>query len=302
MTQDRHIYVGIDAGGSHSTAFAQTRRSAPVAFEGPPANPNRTGVEQAARNLASLLRSVAAHWPGAALHTVVAGIAGIGREETERHFATLLQAQIPTVSPARLRLVHDAALTLDAAFEGQPGLVVICGTGSIVYARTAQGTMERAGGWGYLLGDEGSGYLLGLAACRAVIAYHDHGIETQLVALLAERFGLATSDDIVQAVYQEAWPVQEAAPLVLEAAVAGDAVAQRILHEQTTALATQVMHLAQRTGMTRAPLALWGGLTKDLCYAQALRSAITSLLPDCQIVPFQHTPVEWALRLAMRDM
>ena len=83
-----------------------------------------------------------------------------------------------------------------------PALALICGTGSIVYGRTVTGELLRAGGWGYLFGDEGSGYAIGIAALRAVMrAYDGRGRETLLSELVLGRYGLHTPPELIQAIY-----------------------------------------------------------------------------------------------------
>ena len=74
---------------------------------------------------------------------------------------------------ARVLVVNDALVALEAGAPGQPGVVIISGTGSIAYGRNAAGEAARAGGWGYVLGDEGSGYWIGRAALRAVLRAAD---------------------------------------------------------------------------------------------------------------------------------
>ena len=93
---------------------------------------------------------------------------------------------------ARVLVVNDALVALEAGAPGEPGVVIISGTGSIAYGRNAAGEAARSGGWGYVLGDEGSGYWIGRAALRAVLREADErGPKTALTPLLLEHFGVA---------------------------------------------------------------------------------------------------------------
>ena len=74
---------------------------------------------------------------------------------------------------SRIVIVNDALIALETGAPGQPGVVIISGTGSIAYGRNAAGEAARSGGWGYVLGDEGSGYWIGRAALRAVLRAAD---------------------------------------------------------------------------------------------------------------------------------
>ena len=95
---------------------------------------------------------------------------------------------------ARVLVVNDALVALEAGAPGQPGVVVISGTGSIAYGRNAAGEAARSGGWGYVLGDEGSGYWIGRAALRAVLRESDRrGPRTALSDLLLRHFGVRAS-------------------------------------------------------------------------------------------------------------
>src|SRR3972149_1949530 len=103
---------------------------------------------------------------------------------------------------ARMLVVNDALVALEAGVPGQPGVVVISGPGSISYGRNARGEAARSGGWGYVLGDEGSGYWIGRAALRAVLRQSDHrGPETVLSPLLLDHFGIRRAQELIHEVY-----------------------------------------------------------------------------------------------------
>src|SRR5690606_18783722 len=94
------------------------------------------------------------------------GIAGVDRPDD----AAVVQGIMKRIGyKARVLVVNDALVALEAGAPGQPGIVIISGTGSICYGRNADGMAARSGGWGYVLGDEGSGYWIGRAALRAVL-------------------------------------------------------------------------------------------------------------------------------------
>ncbi len=294
------LYVGLDAGGSKTHLLAASSPGeAPLSLAGAAANVQRQGVEEAARVLAALVLAALRQRPDAALRAVCAGVAGAGLASDREALAEALRRRLGEAAPPHLVIVHDAAIALEGAFEGGSGVIVIVGTGSISFARTRAGVLLRAGGWGYLFGDEGSGHALGVEALRAVAHAIDGGPATRLQRLLAERHGLATAEALVRRVYREGWPVQQAAPLVVEAAAAGDAEAQRIVGAQTHALAQQVHWLAQRSDDVAPRLALLGGLTEAAYYRDALAAALHAALPGWLVQEPAHAPVAGALRMAI---
>lgn len=302
------LYIGLDAGGSTTELLGRVvprPRGSPDAADlrlrGPGTNPNRVGPEKAAHHMADLVRQALQHRPAAHLASVYAGVAGAGSQAEQQDLSARLRQALGADAPPSVRVVHDALIALEAAFGAGSGLVVIAGTGSVVFARARDGSVRRGGGWGYAIGDEGSGYALGCAALRAIGHAFDGGPPTRLQALLAQAHGLATREAIIQRVYHTEWPLQEAARLVLQAAAEDDAVAQRIIEEQTTALAQQVAWLAQRGAPVEPRLAPIGGLLNEAAYAEALRAALRRTLPDWAIHPTPDAPVTGALRLALRN-
>lgn len=294
-----HLDIGLDAGGSKTELLAQegSDGAAPIALEGPSANLQRQGVDATARVLADLVRRALRHYPSVQDVSVCAGVAGAGRADDQQALARRLEALLSNAS-YHVRVVHDAAIALEAAFEGGSGLIVIAGTGSVVLARTPDGSIERAGGWGYLIGDEGSGYALGACGLRAVAHAFDGGPGTALRPMLAERHGIDHRDTLIRYVYGEDWSIQEVAPLVLDAAAAGDAVATRIVRDQAAALAEQVRWLVERNASIEPRMALLGGLVRVDYYRSALQDALQERLPSWAIDVLESPPVVGALRLA----
>jgi N-acetylglucosamine kinase-like BadF-type ATPase len=296
------LYIGLDAGGSKTTMVAgRSLSDAPMRREGPCANLQRQGLDATADVLAALIRQAMQAYPGSAEVSVCAGVAGAGDDVEQEALAETVCGLLDRETPRHLRIVHDAAIALEGAFEGGSGIIVIAGTGSICLARTTGGDMLRAGGWGYLLGDEGSGHALGLAGLRAIALAFDGGPSTRLSSLLADRYGIDTPRALVHQAYQKKWPVQQMAPLVVQAAEEGDDVAEALIREQTGLLARQVAGMAQRTEAITPRAALLGGLNKEPFYKQALVSALLALLPAWTVQEPAASPVFGALQLAMKN-
>src|SRR6185369_3788449 len=114
------------------------------------------------------------------------GIAGVDRPDDARVVRGIMRR---IGYKAKTLVVNDALVALEAGAPEQPGIVVIAGTGSIAYGRNDRNQSARAGGWGYVLGDEGSGYWIGRAALRAVLREADRrGPQTLLTSLLLKYY------------------------------------------------------------------------------------------------------------------
>jgi N-acetylglucosamine kinase-like BadF-type ATPase len=182
---------------------------------------------------------------------------------------------------------------------------VVAGTGSIAFARNREGRMARAGGWGYLLGDEGSAFGLALAGLRAVARANDGcAPPTTLTSMLLARMGLSEPLEMIDAVYRGGWDrarLATLAPLVREAADAGDAVASEIVAREARLLAETAVAAAQKVALpkNRLPLALTGGpILNGENYRELLLSAFTKLGYQAEPVALVHEPVVGALRMA----
>ncbi len=159
-----------------------------------------------------------------------AGAAGYTLPDRRAMFERLLQEKLPQ---ARVLVLPDYAIALEGATGGAPGVLVIAGTGSIACGRDREGRLMRAGGWGYLLGDEGSGFWIGREAVRAALAAAEGwGEQTLLQEMLANTFGSADCGEWLSALYRTHNPqslLAQCAPLVSGAAEQGDPLAERIL-------------------------------------------------------------------------
>ncbi len=149
-----------------------------------------------------------------------------------------------------LHVDHDAAAALAGGAALAPGVVVVAGTGSIAFGTDAQGRRARSGGWGPLLDDEGSGYSIGRSVLRAAMRAHDgRGDATMLVEAVRARFGIASMPMLKAAVRGAGIDeIADLAPLAVEAASCGDAVAARILERAGGGLAAMVVAVARALG------------------------------------------------------
>lgn len=261
------ILVGVDGGGS-KTVVLVADRAGQVLGRGSAgsANYQAIGIAQAGsavtQALAAACRAAGIVLEATPLANVCLGLAGVDRPADRLVWEAWSRAQWPGVPTL---VLNDAELVLAAGTPAGWGVAVICGTGSIAYGRDSGPHRARAGGWGSVLGDEGSGYSIGLAALRAVARADDQRAEpTVLTDRILQHWALATPQALIQRVYvQMATPAEIAAlaPLVDQAARSGDQVAQAILVEAAEELALAATTVARQLQLQGPiPLALAGGV------------------------------------------
>jgi N-acetylglucosamine kinase-like BadF-type ATPase len=305
LARSQVFVLGIDGGGTRTTALLADERGRILGrgLAGP-SNPVAVGLATARREILAAARQALDGFrpPGRPrLKAVCLGLAGADRLKISRPIAAWLRKRLP----AAIHLVTtDAVLALEVAVGAGPGIVVIAGTGSIACARDAQGWLLRAGGWGSAFDDAGSGFDLGRqAVCAALRAFDGRGPKTSLGPMIARSLGL---DDITGIVALGLDPPRMAslAPLVIEAARRGDAVARHLLDEAGRELAGLAVALIRRAGLERkrVSVACAGGLLRA---STALRRSFARHLrrqaPGAQVRLLRREPVEGAVRLALRQ-
>lgn len=254
-------YLGVDAGASRTSAVVADGAGAVLArAEEGPGNVRPGEARLAADRIAAACRDALQRARrNAPARAIVVGAAGAGREPERAG----LEAALSSAGLAeRIVVTTDAAIALEAAFGGQPGIVVISGTGSIAWARLPDGTTARAGGLGPLIGDHGSGYDLGVAALRAAaLALEGLGPNTTLLKRLAARVGVEPGDLPRWAAMAGVADVAALAPEVLDVAREGDAAARRIVEAGADYLARHARSLVAKFAPdTKVPVAFGGGL------------------------------------------
>jgi N-acetylglucosamine kinase-like BadF-type ATPase len=206
-----------------------------------------------------------------------------------------------------VEVVDDGEPLIAAGLPDGWGIVLICGTGSAAFGRSQFGESTRAGGWGYLFSDEGSGFAIGQAALRAMTQEYDRRAEpSPLMRALEEAWSIHTPREIVDRVYRAAEPRQQiadAARIVCAAAESGDAPARQILQSAADDLAKLVRTVAEQLELTHAsiPLALSGGVATNSRY---LQQEIAAALGRCQLhagpITIVTEPAQGCIELARR--
>ena len=201
---------------------------------------------------------------------------------------------------------NDALNALAGGLEGRPGILLICGTGSVCFGRNAAGETWRAGGWGHLIDDAGSAYALAKAALLAAVRAADgRGPSTVLSNMARQHLGLADMRELYRRVHDGGGNRAEMAalaPLVAAAAEqANDAEAQRILRTGAGHLAEMVSTVSRRLGLGSPELYLTGGLIEQVAgYRQLFLDALALQIPKYSLAADGFPPVLGAVLLAVR--
>lgn len=295
--------MGIDAGGTKTVCYLAGADARLVAqSHGPGANLHAVG-ELAVENVLHGVMDDVLRDRSIVPSVICLGMAGVDR----RADADIIQRIMRRIGyNARIVVTNDALVALVAGVDDEPGVVIVAGTGSVAYGRDASGKAARAGGWGYILGDEGGGYWIGRHALRAVLRQADgRGPTTSLTPRILKYFGVARPGELIHAVYGETLNparIAAVAPLVQAATDEGDAVATRILDTasaELVACATSVVaQLAMRE--TAFTLVLAGGIFKSMpALVRLVAGSLTSACPLATLLELNREPAHGAVRIAL---
>ena len=233
-------FLGVDGGQSSTTAVIGDERGQILGMgRAGPCN-HVAGAEGKAKFVAAIQGSLhaAGLQAGLDLSNIHFASACLGFSGGPADKEALLREMIAS---EKMTVTHDGLIALSGATAGEAGLIAIAGTGSIAFGRNASGQTARAGGWGYMFGDEGSGFYITRQALRAALRSEEGwGPETSLRRVLLQAGGARDVDELLHRFYTPEFPrprIAALAKLVDEAAENGDAAAQNILNEAAQQLA-----------------------------------------------------------------
>lgn len=298
------IYLGFDGGASKTNVIAlDSGRNVVAEATGKPANFQVTGIDQTSSNLLdateSILKKLNADF--SRIGAVCFALAGAGRkndaEKVRRSFVSVLGGKKYPIP--QIRVESDAVAALEGAFGGGPGMIFIGGTGSILFAKDADGKIYRVGGWGRYIGDEGSGYALGRSCLSAIAKEFDgRGKITAMTQMLREKMKLDNPECLIEEVYQDNFDISSAATIVTEAAGRNDEVALAIVYKNIDDLAQHVSAMLGKLSRP-LPLVLIGSLlSTDNFFSRSFRRKMEEKFPQIEIREPLFSPAMGAALLA----
>ena len=224
-------------------------------------------------------------------------LAGCGTEEDRRFLARICKDIWPN---AKIVTGSDRDSGLAGALDHGDGIVVNAGSGSSVTGRRGD-RIERAGGWGHILGDTGGGYFLSIEALRLILREYDlHRGEMRFTAKILHALSLNNLDELVRwAQTADKMEIAMLAPVVFEAAAGGDARVNEIVEEGARVLCEYTEAVACRLHLLAPKVALMGGLFyRDSIYTHAFRRRLKKNLPDARVTIAERPPELGAAWLA----
>lgn len=289
------VLIGADVGGTKTAAAVMRGGEIIGRADGPGAAIRPGRALASAATIAETVRRALSAAGVLQGEVLVVGAAGAGRAAEARELQQALRGEAVAQTVV---VTTDIAIALEGALGAAAGIVLAAGTGSIAIARDGTGASFRAGGYGWQMGDEGSGYAMGRAALGAVgRAVDGRGAETMLMPRLLEATRSTDFDELVRWTTTAGPPeVAALAPHVLAAAADGDPTARAIVHYAAEELAGLVLHLRRKLGGETPTVALTGGLLTN----PMLRDALETRLRKDGITPApgEIDAVGGALRMA----
>jgi glucosamine kinase len=299
-------YLGIDGGGTKTTCVVGDEVSVLGSAVAGPSNIARVGEARARESLHQAVRQAceAAKIDPKDVRRACAGVAGAGRKEV----ATVVQKMLAEIVAGEIEVVGDMQIAMQAALGSGPGVIVIAGTGSIAYGRDANGKTARAGGWGYSISDEGSGYWIGRTAVNALLQMAAQNSETRDLPEDSKLFSEVKASWKLESVEQLAAASASSPdfaallPAVLAAANAGDETARDVLRRagaELAELAGSVVRTLFAHGEAMIPLGTAGSVFR---YANITREEFSfkvhKIDSRVKVSEQMFEPVDGALEIA----
>ncbi|MEH2349223.1 MAG: N-acetylglucosamine kinase [Nostoc sp.] len=311
--------LGIDGGGSKTVCILMDDLHQVLGRgEAGSSNYQGIGIEATLQSIQSAIQNAseaAIITSPVKIDAICLGLAGVGRAvdiEVVKGLVEELQSNKSLLITWALQLeniviCNDALIALVGGI-GQPvGIVVAVGTGSIVFGRNHQGDTKRVGGWGYILGDEGSAYKIAIAAMNAALkSYDGREISTSLVEAFKEHLGLENIEDLIEVIYRRGWGVKKIAalaPIVDFAAASGDIVANIIIDDAVKELvkATSTVIDAIFSVDSALEVVTTGSVWRGRCKIhERFAASLVKKFPNVSVIFPRHEPAYGAGLLALQ--
>lgn len=258
--------IGIDGGGTKTVGYlSDTNGNILTVAKSSSSNYLSAGVEKAKESLKEVLKSlcIANNATFDDILLISLGLAGAGREKDKQ----IIKDILTSIGIRGEKLInHDAYISLVGAHGKSEGIITISGTGSITLGLDGSGRLFRVGGWGHILGDEGSGYYFGKRGLAAMVkSYDGREKSTSITEKILNYLSFSNVDEIIPYVYNNLdnkAKISSLSKLVIEAAEEGDSVANKIITEGIEELANMTITVVKQMGKD-LDIALSGGVFEN---------------------------------------
>ena len=299
-----NYFIGIDGGGTKTKA-ALVDENLNVIIEGigGPSNFLVFNIDDVAMSIIELLSQITndANISLNDIHSVLIGTAGAGRRDDAKRLedAVFNKAKEKNLVISNFRVESDGRIALEGAFSGKPGSILIAGTGSFMFGKDSRENLHRVGGFGRILGDEGSGYKIGRIGLSEVAKSFDNRNDgTLLTQLVKEEFNISDSIQLINEVYKNNFDIPKVAPLVIKAAEKNDKICKEILDTEVDGLVGHILSMKEKINEEKLSVSLVGGtITTDNFFAH-LFQAKAKEIPNVKIIDAELPPQVGAALLA----
>jgi len=298
--------IGIDGGGTNTIGLLATISGECVArTQAGPSNYHVVGTKQTQDILKEVVKNLLSHIDDISLDSIYfcLGMAGLGRDEDKKVIGQVCD----DIGIGKNRiLTHDAHIALVGGTGKQEGVIIISGTGSIVYGVDNNDVEARAGGWGYILGDEGSGYDIAIKGLQGVVRAADQRDKpTQLTDVILKQLKLKQPSELIRWAYTaDRDKIAQLSQVVIETAEIGDSKADAIINSAVYELAHTFAPVVKQLEFTH-PLEVvfnGGNLIHNNVLSDRLKKWIEMNFPGSSVMTPKHEPVYGAVLLAMANI
>jgi N-acetylglucosamine kinase-like BadF-type ATPase len=296
-------FIGIDGGGTKTDCIiTDDNNNQFFSLKGGPLNLLTTSPSESSKTIMQLINSCLSklNITAADLDSIGIGAAGAGRIEESVKLESNLKVLLPR--SINVKVTSDAEAALEGAFNGKPGCILISGTGSIILGKDQNGFIHRCGGFGKILGDEGSGYMLGKKGLiSAAKKFDGRGEKSLITDLLKDKYQIKSEQDIINAVYKNNLDIAGVAPLVLASAGNNDKVALRIIDEETEELLTLITCMVKKLNKEYIEISFTGRLITTVnIFSITLKNKIAASYKMVKIIEPEYSPAMGAVFIAKK--
>jgi Predicted N-acetylglucosamine kinase len=296
-------FIGLDGGGTKTDCIITDEHYNQLySLKGGPLNLLSSPLSESSRAIIQLINSCLSklNITLAHLDCIGIGVAGAGRIEDAEKLELNLKDLLP--HSIKLKVITDAEAALEGAFNGKPGCILISGTGSIILGKDQNGVIYRCGGFGKIIGDEGSGYMLGKKGLIAAVKEFDgRGEKSLITALLKDKYKIESGQDVINAVYKNNLDISGVAPLVLASAGNNDKVALEIINEETEELLFLISCMMKKLKKENIQISFVGKLINTInIFSNTLKNKLTDSYKLIKIKKPEYSPAMGAVFIAKK--
>ena len=294
--------IGIDSGATSSEAVI-------ISFFGlsgaklsqkkyPSINVNLLGVKESANRLIHIIRDIVKSSGKGKILSVAAGVSGARYEKDRKELVSAIKK---STGIKHVQVVPDTEIAFAAAFdhEGKNRGILIAGTGSVLFYKDSKGKMNKIGGWGRHIGDEGSGHWIAREALYRVTKYYDgRERKSQLADALKKNFNI-NPENIVKEIYQNGFEISRLTKYVFRCAENKDLISDSIIQAAAENLSTHFIPLNK----AKFEIALTGSLfSEEILLEKYLRKIVSKNFKNIKLVKPSQLPVYGAIKIAMNKV